>query len=127
MLNPAVHVIQAKHPAAVAFLQEIEREIDRDGVNPRVEAALAPEAFQIPEGPGKNFLEEIVGILPMAGHVINQRVETLAVFEHESVEGRAIAFLRALHEHAVLLFIGQDSVGHTKGAIGCRRRSPGET
>ena len=67
-------------------------------------------------------------ILPVAGHVVNQRIKPLAVFDHQGIESRAIPLLRALHEHAVLLFVGQSGIGHTKGAVGCGADAgPGES
>src|SRR5207248_7599572 len=75
-------------------------------MDPGVEGGFAAETADRFVGFGKNILEEIVRVLVIRGHVVDQPVKARGVFHHQLVERTGIAILRARDQ--LLVFIRSD-------------------
>ena len=104
VLNARVHVVEAEVETAAPFLQEIQRHVDRDGVDPGVERRFAAETADRFVGLGENILEQIVRVLVIRGHVVDQAVKARGIFHDELVERGGVARLGARDK--LLVFVG---------------------
>src|SRR5258708_40106971 len=72
-------------------------------MDPGIEGGFAAETADRFVGFGKNILEEIVRVLVIRGHVVDQPVKAWGVFHHQLVERTGIAILRTRDQ--LLVFI----------------------
>ena len=91
VLNARIHVIEAEMKPAAAFLEEIQRHVHRDGMDPGVKGRFAAKAADGLVRLGKNVLEQIVRVLVVRGHVVDEAVEPRRVFDDELVKGAGVA------------------------------------
>src|SRR5450755_4630834 len=63
VLYAAIDVVQAKMITAAAFLEEVQRHVDRDGVDPSVKGRLTAKTADRFVSFGKNVLQKVVRIL----------------------------------------------------------------
>ncbi len=102
VLNAGIHVVQAHLVTPSALFQEVDGHIHRDRMDPGVKARLAAEAFDGAVGFGPDVLQQIVRVLVVRGHVIDQAVEAGAVFDDQFVESRGVARLGPGDEFVIL-------------------------
>ena len=74
--------VKADARAAVSFAQEIERVVYGDLVDPGVEARVAAKAADRAECARIDFLQDVVTVLVVRGHVVDKAVEAgLVLFD----------------------------------------------
>ena len=73
--------------ASVPLFEEIDRHVDGNRVNPGVKARFALKITDRPIGLGKDILKQIIGILMIGGHVIDQTIDSWRIPDHKLVEG----------------------------------------
>lgn len=81
-----------------SLFKEVDRFVDRNAINPGIEGSVSFEGFQCFVGFDEGFLREVVGILPVEGHVVNGGVNTGLVTPNEFVKGGEIALARFLEK-----------------------------
>ena len=82
----------------------VERAIDGDPVNPRVETGFAFETFDAFVRLDKCILHKVVGVLVVARHVIDGGVKSFFVTLNQMVVCRTIAILNSRDESFVVGF-----------------------
>src|SRR5213078_242158 len=73
-------------------------------MDPGIERGFATETADRFVGLGKNILKEIVRVLVIRGHVVDQTVKARGVFYHQLIEGAGIPILCTRDQ--LLIFIG---------------------
>src|SRR5579862_9276935 len=103
VLDVGVNVIEAQLEMTAPLLQEVDRHVDPDGMDPGIETRFSPEALDGTVRLREDVLEEVVGVLVVGGHVVNETVKPGAVFAHQLVERRGVTRLGAGDEFVVNL------------------------
>lgn len=96
-----IDIVEADPPAPVAFFQEIDRHVHGDRMNPRIKCGLLPEAGNRAERLGKNLLEQVVGVLVVGRHIVNQPVKSGAVSDDQVVKRRHVSPFGAGHQFII--------------------------
>ena len=88
-LDAEIDVVEAHGTGgdALALLEEVDRAVDGDAIDPGVERRVALEVSERPVGLHEDVLDEILGVLAVAGHVVDQRVDLLLMTADELVVG----------------------------------------
>src|SRR6184192_1347058 len=73
-------------------------------MDPGVERGFATETADRFVGFGKNILEQIIRVLVIRGHVVNQAVKARGVFHYQLIEGAGVPILCTRDQ--LLIFIG---------------------
>jgi hypothetical protein len=81
----------------------IEKRVDHDLPQPRVETRLAAKTFDRAKSLEPDFLREVFGVVAVAGVMQREHVESALVGACERREGFRIAALRALDQFAFAL------------------------
>src|SRR4029078_10350683 len=76
MLNTRVDVIEAHVGATPALFEKVDRHVHSDRVNPRIKRRTPTEAIDRAVSLRPNVLHEVMCVLMIGGHVVNQSVET---------------------------------------------------
>src|SRR5437763_13351258 len=87
VLNAGIDIVQAELETAATFFEKIQRHVHRDRMDPSVKGRLPPEAADRLVSLRKNVLQQVVRVLMVRGHVVNQTVETRRVFYEQLIEG----------------------------------------
>ena len=117
LLDGGIEVIEAHPCPPFALLEEVEGEVGGDLVNPGIEGGIAAKFPQRLIGSGENFLQQIVGVLLVGGHVVYQTVKLVAILQDQGIEGAGVALLGARHE--VLVSVGGTGLTkHSEGGVG---------
>ena len=106
VLDVAVGIVEARVLPAVPFLKKIDRHVDGDRVHPGVEARFSAEIADRAVGLGEDILKQIVGVLVVGGHVVDQTIEPGTVSHHQLIECRRIPSLGSGDQFQVV--IGDD-------------------
>ena len=93
-----------------ACLEEIDRLIDGNAINPSEKAGVALKAGKGFVGLDEGFLSEIIGVLVVGRHVINCGVNPFLVALDEFVVRGDVARLSALDQNAVHYHRGSRSI-----------------
>jgi hypothetical protein len=89
-------------PAAGPAAQVIERHIRNDPVKPRIEAALEPEAVQIPVHPQETFLVNVASVFGPMDQVQRQSQNLTVVPVDQLLERYPVSCLRMADEPVLL-------------------------
>ena len=96
-----VHIFVANITTSTAFLEKGHRGIDRDTINPSKELGLALKSSNRLKGFDKGILGQVRRVFAIAGHVVNDSKDRLAVFLHQLVKGGYVTALHLLHQGPV--------------------------
>ena len=97
-LGHVVHGLGAAVPASPQVLEPILAKVDRDSVEPRGQAAVAPEGVDRQETAHEDVLGDILGFDGVPDHSQAQVEDGPLVPHHELVESELLAPLQALDE-----------------------------
>ena len=101
MLGVEVQVVQAEMMPVLALLEKINRLVDGDAVKPGVKTGAAFEGGQRLISLDEGFLREVVGILVIAGHVINRGVDAFLIAPDQLIVSAKIFALSAFYQFQV--------------------------
>ena len=111
ILNVEVHIIQTVLLLSIALFEEIQGHVDRDGIDPRVECGLPLKADQRPVGLGKDVLKQVIGVLMIGRHVVDQPIKLGAVLPHQIIKSGGIPPSGALNQPFVFVNLAFDGHG----------------
>ena len=104
LLHRGIQIVQTEAGAAFAFFEEVQGEIHRDLIDPSVEGRVALEFSQGLICAGKDLLQQIVGVLLVGGHVVDEAVKLVAILEDQGIKRAGVALLGTRYE--VLVRVG---------------------
>src|SRR5262245_56366553 len=105
--------------APSALLYEVDGHIDGDGMYPSVKARLSTEAANGAIRFREDFLEEVIGVLVVRGHVIDESVEPRAVTHDELIERLGLTSLCTGDQFVIVGF--RNCIHSGKNPIDIRR------
>ena len=95
ILNVRIYIIQAHLLATAALFDEIDGPIDRDRVQPSRETGVSAKSVDRSVGFREDFLQKVVRVFVIGGHIVDQSVNPRRVADHEIVKCRRVSLASA--------------------------------